>query len=330
MHLNGSPPVTGYDLIGDVHGCADSLCLLLERLGYQRVRGVYRHVSRQAIFVGDILDRGPKIREALQLVRGMVDQGAAQMVMGNHEYNVLSYFTPLESDPCQFLRPHIPRHQRLIAQTIEQFAEHSGELADALCWLSHLPLFLEFAQFRVVHACWDQRLIDQFRQRYAGDRLTDRMLQVSSDYRSFEARVIKHLTRGMDLRMPEGVSVQGSDGFERRFFRINFWTRAPETYGDLVFQPDPLPLELEQRRLSKKELARLIYYPETERPLFFGHYWRTGIPAPIRSNLACLDYSAVKGGHLVAYRMDGEQVLDPNKFVYVKVSGDEILTEEWG
>lgn len=321
---------SGYDLIGDVHGCADSLCRLLEQLGYRLHAGVYRHPTRQAIFVGDIVDRGPKIREALHLVRRMVDRGHAQMVMGNHEYNVLAYFTPSNSHPEEFLRPHISRHQALIAQTLEQFAAYSGELADFLVWLSHLPLFLEFKNFRVVHACWDQRLIRQFRLRYGGNRLTDNMLQASSDYRGFEARVIKHLTRGLDLRMPEGVSVKGSDGLERRFFRINFWTEQPETYSDLLFQPDPLPAAIAEQPLSDRERARLIYYPTDARPLFFGHYWRQGAPALIRSNLACLDYSAVKGGHLVAYRMDGEQRLDPNKFVAVKVSAEETLTEEWG
>ena len=53
--------------------------------------------------------------------------------------------------------------------------------------------------------------------------------------------------------------------------------------------------------------------------LFVGHYWRRGKPAPIRPNLACLDYSAVLNGKLVAYRLDQEQRLDPHKFVWVEV-----------
>src|SRR3546814_11180079 len=53
--------------------------------------------------------------------------------------------------------------------------------------------------------------------------------------------------------------------------------------------------------------------------LFVGHYWRRGRPGPLRDNLACLDYSAVKNGKLVAYRLDSETRLDPAKFVWVDV-----------
>lgn len=58
-------PARSYDLIGDVHGCAQTLEHLLETLGYRRLGGVWRHSQRQALFLGDIIDRGPRIREAL-------------------------------------------------------------------------------------------------------------------------------------------------------------------------------------------------------------------------------------------------------------------------
>ncbi len=44
----------GYDIIGDVHGCADKLVELLLRLGYTAHSGFYNHSERQAIFVGDL------------------------------------------------------------------------------------------------------------------------------------------------------------------------------------------------------------------------------------------------------------------------------------
>lgn len=52
-------------------------------------------------------------------------------------------------------------------------------------------------------------------------------------------------------------------------------------------------------------------------PVFIGHYWFTGTPVPLTGNVACLDYSVAKGGHLVCYRWDGEQRLDESKFVWV-------------
>ena len=47
-----------YDLIGDIHGHADELVELLERLGYVEINGVYRHANRSVIFCGDFVDRG--------------------------------------------------------------------------------------------------------------------------------------------------------------------------------------------------------------------------------------------------------------------------------
>ena len=60
----------------------------------------------------------------------------------------------------------------------------------------------------------------------------------------------------------------------------------------------------------------MVHYDRQQPPLFVGHYWLKGTPEPITPNLACLDYSAVKYGRLVAYRMDGEATLASNKFAW--------------
>ena len=49
-----------YDVIGNVRGEFDKLVELLKHLGYQETAGAYRHPDRTAIFVGDLIDRGPK------------------------------------------------------------------------------------------------------------------------------------------------------------------------------------------------------------------------------------------------------------------------------
>ena len=95
-----------YDLIGDIHGHADTLQQLLAKLGYAKHKGVYRHPDRQAIFLGDFIDRGPKIRETLEIVRPMIDSGAALAVMGNPELNALAFHTPDPEKPGSHLRPH--------------------------------------------------------------------------------------------------------------------------------------------------------------------------------------------------------------------------------
>ena len=50
--------IQGYDLVGDIHGHADPLHRLLEKLDYAEVEGVFRHPERKMIFVGDFIDRG--------------------------------------------------------------------------------------------------------------------------------------------------------------------------------------------------------------------------------------------------------------------------------
>ena len=95
-----------YDLIGDIHGHAAALQRLLKSLGYSRQKGIYRHPERQAIFLGDFIDRGPKIRETLEIVRPMIDSEAALAVMGNHELNALAFHTPHPEKPGSHLRPH--------------------------------------------------------------------------------------------------------------------------------------------------------------------------------------------------------------------------------
>lgn len=86
-----------FDLIGDVHGCCDELEQLLEQLGYhwqdaapEEAPGSYRRVyahaqGRRAVFVGDLVDRGPRILDTYQLVRNMVSAGHALCLPGNHD-----------------------------------------------------------------------------------------------------------------------------------------------------------------------------------------------------------------------------------------------------
>ena len=60
--------ISEYDIIGDIHGHADALERLLQKLGYTRKFGIYSHAEkRKVVFVGDFIDRGPKIRETFTL-----------------------------------------------------------------------------------------------------------------------------------------------------------------------------------------------------------------------------------------------------------------------
>jgi len=310
----------GYDLIGDVHGCALSLILLLQKLGYSKKGGVYCHPKRQAIFLGDIVDRGPRIRESLHIVRDMVEIGSAQIVMGNHEFNYLSYLTPgRPGSGMEYLRTHNPRHQRILNETLEQFANYSRERQEFLDWILEMPLFLEQDRFRVVHACWSQGHIDHLVEQVGGNCIDDDYLHRSAIEGTPEWESMDRLLRGTHLRLPNGEAMVSKDGFKRRFFRTKFWAENPQHYVDVVFQPDPLPEHVARRPLREQDYADLLHYGREEPLLFIGHYWCDGEPEPVADNIACLDYSAVKFGKLVAYRLDQEAMIDPSKFVWVDV-----------
>jgi protein phosphatase len=85
-----------FDVIGDIHGCRGELEELLGELGYLIARddngrpiGAHRSDGRRALFVGDLVDRGPDTPGVLRLVMGMIANGDAMCVAGNHENKLL-------------------------------------------------------------------------------------------------------------------------------------------------------------------------------------------------------------------------------------------------
>jgi protein phosphatase len=82
-----------FDLIGDVHGCGDELEELLDLLGYAGdTGGTWRHpAGRRALFVGDLVDRGPRVAHVLDVVMRMCDEGTALCLPGNHDEKLLRW-----------------------------------------------------------------------------------------------------------------------------------------------------------------------------------------------------------------------------------------------
>lgn len=319
------PYVEGYDLIGDVHGCAETLERLLQKLGYTKIQNVYQHPRRRVIFLGDIIDRGPRIREALLLVHSMVEKGSALMVLGNHEFNAIIYCTKVKGSDTEYLRPHTPGHTRQIAETLAQFANYPEEWNELVNWFKTQPLFMQLGDvaagnsFRAIHACWDHELIQAHVSRFGDGHFDEAFIHETGQPDSLSARIKQRLVSGVAIKLPQGMKLRSSDGYERSSFRTKFWSQQAQTYGDLLFQPDPLPQEIAREQISQKDRSQMVHYDPTEPPLFVGHYWLRGQPKPITDNVACLDYSAVKYGRLVAYRMNGEQQLSAKNFVWVYV-----------
>lgn len=315
-----------YDIIGDIHGQAGKLEALLQKMGYREGRQGWHHPGRQAIFVGDFIDRGPEQLRTLSIVRRMIDSGAAQAVMGNHELNAIAWHTPHPEQEGEYLRNRFNekgeknrrQHARFLAE-IEHTPQVHGELVN---WFLDLPLWLELPGIRVVHACWHAVHIDLLGSRlHNGNRLNAELLgdatipprddDASSETRPPIYSAVQTLLRGPDVELPYGLSFQDKDGVERRRLRIRWWDCLNTTYAELGILPDDVNVLLPDEPIQE-HICHLI---PTDKPIFFGHYWLTGEPRIQAPHMACLDYSAGKGGPLVAYRWDGESELTARHFV---------------
>jgi hypothetical protein len=301
-----------YDLIGDIHGHVDALQRLLRQLGYSRHRGVYRHPERQAIFLGDFVDRGPQIRETLEIVRPMVDAGFALAVMGNHELNALAFHTPDPERPGSHLRPHNEKNSNQHAETRRQVS--AAELASYLDWFRTLPLWLDLEGLRVVHACWDETMIRPISQ--ISGPITDEFLHAACRKNQPLYAPVEALLKGKEATLPDGVVFKDKEGHQRFKTRLR-WYMPPEgqTYRTYAMATEEIPCDLP---LAPDIIKAAVPYPTDAKPVFTGHYWMSGSkPELLAANVACLDWSVAKGGVLCAYRWDGERQLDAAKFTWV-------------
>ena len=125
-----------FDIIGDVHGCFDEMNTLLQQLGYtvESDGAEYRVVppdGRRAVFVGDLVDRGPKIPEVLRLVMGMVKAGTAFCVPGNHDVKLMRKLRGKDvkithglADSLAQLEPETPEFKREVGEFIDDLVSH--------------------------------------------------------------------------------------------------------------------------------------------------------------------------------------------------------------
>lgn len=296
------------DLIGDIHGYLDKLKMLLYKLGYNNSKGYFSHSERQAVFVGDYIDRGPDNPGVVNLVRNMVDKGSAIALMGNHEYNAI-LFNMLGSNG--YLRPHSIKNIKQHQTTLLQYQGKQGEYDDMINWFKTLPLFLETPSSRACHACWDKASISFLKKRTTNGVMSDKQFIKSAIKDSKWYNSIEAVCKGIEIGLPKGSSFFDKDGTERTEIRVKWWENPKgKTYKEMSVISD---IEMKNKLFDKP----MKHYKKSDVPVFFGHYWLKGIPELIKSNVCCLDYSVAKDGYLVAYQFDGEDQLIPSKLVYV-------------
>jgi len=125
-----------FDIVGDIHGCFDELTDLLGRLGYavEAEDGEYRVTppdGRKLVFVGDLVDRGPRIPDVLRLAMSVVKSGAGFCVPGNHDMKLLRKLRGKQvsithglGDTLAQLETEAPEFQQEVAQFLDDLVSH--------------------------------------------------------------------------------------------------------------------------------------------------------------------------------------------------------------
>lgn len=303
--------------IGDIHGCKDLLDRLLNRIGVCR-KGLGWIIPSDIhlVFLGDLVDRGEANQAVVDQVRSLVDTGKATCLMGNHELNLVQLMTPVAGAAATFLRPRSEKNLRQVARTLEDFGGfESPALREAVTWMQGLPVALLRSGLRAVHAAWSDEALKSLDQRDDQWFLPEGQWQRSADRNDPLASALEYLCKGPELPLPGAASFLDKDGYRRTHGRIAWWTDDPQTVGELFH----LPRTTEEQGFSRSDripstLRPIVTTPAA--PVVFGHYWLSGTPGPLHPQRACLDYSAVKGGPLVAYRHPaGWEMIDLRGFM---------------
>lgn len=293
-----------YDIIGDIHGQAEALKNLLDKLGYNKMQGYYQHPNRKAIFLGDFINKGNGTKEVLYIVKSMVDHGAAYAVVGNHELYLIGYFT--KNRQGDYIRPHTTENEEQHRATFEAFKNHESQLYEYMAWFKTLPIYMNLGGCRIVHAYWHQKSISYLQQNYPENCLSDRLLNNLIPDVSEEWNAVRELLIGVKLKLPASV---GGEAFKTKWWRLN----GSNCYFDLAIRPDEskgsvsIPIDIDIAEYT---------YPKNEKPLFFGHYNLPEEPFLIGRNYCCLDFGLPDREVIPAYRWNGEQQLISTNLIY--------------
>jgi diadenosine tetraphosphatase ApaH/serine/threonine PP2A family protein phosphatase len=314
-------------IIGDIHGHLESLEALLTKAGFAISRGVWRNRDCRAVFVGDLIDRGPHQLEVIDLVRHMIDAGAAEMCLGNHEFNAIAYATEDRDAAALGTRKHYRIRNHNNRAHHEVFLHAVGEDSplhkEVIAWFASLPMWLEFEDFNVVHACWHrphQALLAPHLDR--NNVMTTEGLHTVFRKGTSAYDAAEILLKGPEIRLPDLVSFFDNDGTERFKTRIRWWNEGIETYRSAALVDDEIALQIQDDPLPASSRVDL----DDEKPLFFGHYWMDGQPRLISDMRTCLDFSIAKDGVLAGYLMrDGERVLTEQNLLWVGNAPNELI-----
>ena len=295
------------DVIGDIHGRCEELKRLLSRLGYEPSNGVWSHPERKALFMGDLVDRGPDVPGVLALVKGMADAGAAEVMLGNHEFGVLCWYMP--DGKGDFLRPHKDRFLNYMGPSVAYFDAHPEARDLYFPWFQSLPIWMEKGGARFVHAYWGPKELD----RLAGAQNLNECGWGDPRFRNSKlGRAAERLIKGPEMKLPDNLVVKNSHDEELRSSRINWWLRQASSLGELLVADIP---QLAGQPIPARVRARYEARPANHPPIFIGHYGFKACPGLLAPNLACVDYQGADRKWIGAYRWNGESELRAESLV---------------
>ena len=305
-----------YDIIGDIHGHAEPLVKLLQKMGYREDSEGWFHPERKVVFLGDFIDRGPDQAAVIKIAQSMVEAGNARAIMGNHEFNAVSFATPDPDNPGHGLRSDTKRKRAQHQVFLDQMVEGSTAHREAVEWFKTLPIYLDLPGFRAIHACWSDiqiRALQPYLDQH--NRLRRSAWAPANQKGSVAHAAIEDLLKGYEITVPGGYIFRQNET-PRYEARVRWWAEQDLPLNNSALVPGGHTVEFPDLVV---EAAGLPNY-DNQKPLFIGHYWFTGTPEPITPHIACLDYSIAARDHsgkLVAYRWDGEITLHKDKFVAV-------------
>jgi len=302
-----------YDIIGDVHGHATLLKKLLKTMGYAKINGIWQHPERKAVFIGDFINRGPEIRETVQLVRQMTEAGTALTILGNHEYSAILYH--IKDSSGMYLSRHIAGNRNQIQSTLTAFTGFVPEWKDHLKWLRTLPFYLDLDGLRIVHAYWNDNDINYLKSFIPKGKLKKDFLRTIHENQHPTASIIYRLLKGLEFRCPPDLILKCSKGMSRKVFRMNWW-ESPQnktfralSFGNKFILPEyTVPIQL---------APSFEPYSSNKPPVFVGHYCLTEGAAIMQDNICCIDSAVVGSETLSAYRWNGEQQLKKENIISV-------------
>ena len=304
-----------YDIIGDVHGHASLLKKLLKTLGYSKINGVLQHPERKAIFIGDFINRGPEIKETIQIIRQMTEAGSAHTILGNHEYSAILY--NIKDSKGIYLTRHIAVNRTQIQSTLAAFAGAELEFKSHLKWFRNLPLFLDLDRIKIAHAYWNDQDINYLKSFLPAGRLKKGFLRTIHEQHLPIANVIYRIIKGLEYQCPSDLILKCNKGMSRRVFRMNWWESPTEkTFQELAFGNK---FVLPQYTVPKEIAPSFEPYPPDKPPVFIGHYCLSQGAAIFQGNICCVDSCVVGSEQLTAYRWSGEKELIKENLISVSI-----------